>query len=208
MRPEGVKVGEHGHRAFDKGKVVAIRTAFPRPANFRGNPRQPDVVKKSGGIFYERVVLVLLHEGIVLGWLHVVEAGGVRDANAGNAVVSQADGLGQSGPDIDHVGNDGVPVEGAGALQGGVKGLAVIMGHLLAGEAGEFGGKLSDERADRDAVRLFVAHGGDIASEAFLIKLFGIHARFNRCGIDARSRPWPGYFPAGCPAARYGRRSK
>ena len=148
-------------------------------ADLGGDARQPDVVEEAGRVVDQRVVFVGAHEGLVLGRLDVVEAGGVRDVDAGDAVVAQPDGLRQAGPDIDHVRHDGVPVEILGGLDGRLEGLVVIVGDLLAGVAGVLGGELGDERPDRDHVRLLVAHGGDVAVEALLVELLGVHNRIH-----------------------------
>ena len=51
------------------------------------------------------------------------------------------------------------------------------MGHLLAGVAGVLGRELGHERPDGDHVRLLVAHRGDVAVEALLVELLGVHNR-------------------------------
>ncbi len=49
------------------------------------------------------------------------------------------------------------------------------MANLLAGVAGVLGDELRHERADGNLVGLLVAEGGDVAGEAFLVKLFRVH---------------------------------
>ena len=99
----------------------------------------------------------------------------MRDADAGNAVIAQPDRLRQPRPHIDHVRHDGFPAEILGGLDGRLEGLVVVVGDFLAGVAGVLGGELGDEGPDRDHVRLLVAHGGDVAVEAFLVELFRVH---------------------------------
>ena len=102
-----------------------------RPDRF-GDTRQPDVVQKAGRVLDQLIVLVRLHERVVLGRLEVLEAHVGRHVDTGHAVVPQADALGQAGPDVDHVGHDGIPVEVGGTLAGRVKRLRVVVRQFLA----------------------------------------------------------------------------
>jgi hypothetical protein len=105
----------------------------------------------------------------------------VRNADAGNAVVPQSGGLRQSGPHINHVGHDGVPLKIPGGADGRFEGLGVVVRHLLAGEAGMACRELGDKGADGHAIGFLVAQGRDVAAEAFLVKLLGVHFRKVRC---------------------------
>ena len=99
----------------------------------------------------------------------------MRYADAGNPVVAQSRRLREAGPDIDHVGHNGVPIEFLGALHRRLKGEVVIVRDLLAGHAGVLRRELGDERADGNLVRLFVAEGREVTREALLIKLVCVH---------------------------------
>jgi hypothetical protein len=111
----------------------------------------------------------------------------MRNTDARNAVVTQADGLCQAGPDINHVRHDGVPVEVFGGFDGSVEGFGVIVRDLLAGVAGIFGGELGYEWPNGHRIRLLVAQGGDVTIEALLVELLGLHGEPTRANPNRRS---------------------
>ena len=94
VRPEGVEIGEHRHRAFDQGNIVSVGYRITHLAGFRGNSRKPGGVKEGGRIINQRVVFIFAHKRLVFRRLDVIEAAGVRQADARNAVVAQANRLG------------------------------------------------------------------------------------------------------------------
>ena len=175
LRSEGGEISHHCHRAFHEREVVAIRGGLADGRNFGGHARQPDVVEKARGVINQRVILILAHEGLSLGRLDKVKPRRVGDADAGNAVVTQPRRLRQAGPDINHVGNDRVPIEFLGALYRRLERQVVIVRHLLAGQAGVLRGELGHERADGNLVRLLVAQRREVACESLLIKLVCVH---------------------------------
>src|ERR1019366_6669127 len=146
----------------------------------------------------------------------------VGDADAGDTVIAQPDRLREAGPDIDHVWHDGFPAEILRGLDGRLERLVVVVGDVLASVASVFGGELGDERPDGNHVRLLVAHGGDVAVEAFLVELFHVHMAMEQCSrrtkvttskiarqtYDGCSPSRPGYNlfrRAGSPGSRAGR---
>ena len=144
---------------FTRARCPPVGGRLAGGRNVPRHARQPDIVEEGGGVVDQRVVLVRLHEGLVLRRFQILESRVGRHVESRHAVVAQPDGLGESGPDVDHVGDHGVPVEVGRAAADRLEGLAVVVGHLLVGEARVLAGELGDEGADRDAVRLLVAHG-------------------------------------------------
>ena len=98
LRAEGAKVLHHRHAALEERQVVLPRDRLARLAQFRGNPRQPDVQQKTGRVLDQLIVLVRPHEGLLLGRLAVLKTRRGRDIDAGNAIILQADRLRQPGP--------------------------------------------------------------------------------------------------------------
>ncbi len=182
LRSERAEVAQHRHRALHEGEVVAVgghRIHMTYGDYVCGDSREPYVVEESGGIIDELIVLVRLHEGVFLVGFEVLKRRIRRDINARDSVILQTDGLCQSRPYVDHVGDDGVPVEVGGALARGDKGLAEIVGHFLAGESGILGGEFRDERPYWNLVRLFVAHRRDVASEPLSVQSLRLRVRFH-----------------------------
>ena len=175
LRTEGVEVGQHRHAALHQREVVAVGRRLADARDFSRDAREPDIVEESGRIVDQDIVLILTHEGAVLRRLDVVEAGRVRNADAGNAIVPEPRRLREAGPDIDHVRHHRIPIEVLRTLDGRLEGAVVVMRDLLAGHAGVSGGELRHKRADRDPVGLLVAQRGKVAAEPFAIELGGIH---------------------------------
>jgi len=169
---EGGEVLHHGHAAFEEGEIVSQCGGLSGGDDLGGDAREPDLEEKSRWIRDERIVFIGEHEGVVFGRFAVLEGGIFGDVEAGDAVVFAADGVSETGPDINHVCDDGVPVEVRGAFACGVKGEAVIVSDLLAGVAGVFGGEFRDEGADGDAVGVFVSQGGGVSFQPVLIEGF------------------------------------
>ena len=161
-------------------RLLSYDVGSPDRRTAVAHARQPDVVEEAGRVVDQRVVLVGPHEGLLRRRLAVLEARVGGHVDARDAVVLQADRLGQPGPDVDHVGDDGVPVEIGGALPGGGKGLFVVVRHLLAGVAGVLAGELGDERPDRNHVRLLVPHGRRVAAHPGGVTLLHVQRRRRR----------------------------
>ena len=96
------------------------------------------------------------------------------DAYAGDTVVAQSGSLGETCPHIDHIWNNGVPVEILRALHGSLEGLVVIMRHILAGVPGVFSRELRNKRTNRNHIRLLVPHRRNVALHPFGVQLFHI----------------------------------
>ena len=170
LRAESVKVREHGHGTFDEREVITVGGRLADFADLRGSAGKPHVVKEGSWVIDEGVVFVGVHEGVVFGGLDVIETGGVWNAEARNAVVAQPDRLRETGPDIDHIRHYGLPAKVLSGLDSSLEGLLVIVGDLLTGVTRVLGSELGYKRPKRDHVRLLVAHGGDVAVEAFLVE--------------------------------------
>ena len=170
LRAEGAEILHHRHAALEEGKMVGRGRRLARGTDPGRHAGQPDVQQKARRVLDQGVVLVGLHVGVVLRRLAVLEARVGRDVDARNAVVFQPDRLRHAGPAVDHVRDDGIPIELGGALAGRGEGQFVVVGHLLAGIAGVLGRELGHEGPDRHHVRLAIPHRRDIAAETGLIE--------------------------------------
>ena len=88
-----------------------------------------------------------------------------------HSVVFQSYGLGQAGPYIDHIADNGVPVEIRCTLADRGKGIFVIVRYVLAGKSGIFSSKFRYERPNRYLVGLTIPHCRHISLQAFGVQL-------------------------------------
>ena len=163
MSGEITEVLQQRQTAFKEREVVAICRGLADGGHVGRDAWQPDVEQEGCWVVDEGVVFVVPHEGVLLSRLKVLKADVRGDVDAGHAVVSEPDGLREPGPDVDHVADDGVPVEVGGAFPRRGERCFVIVRDLLAGVAGIPGGELGDERADGHAIGLAVSQSGDVA---------------------------------------------
>ena len=179
LRAEGGEILHHRHPALEEGEMVGRGRRLARGAHGSGHAGQPDVQEEARRVLDQGVILLRLHVGVVLRRLAVLEAGVGGDVDAGNAVVLQPDRLRQPGPDVNHVRDDGVPIELGRALPRGGEGQFVVVGHFLAGVAGVLGRELGHERPDRHHVRLAIVQGREIAAQTGLIEALFVGRRWH-----------------------------
>ncbi len=171
---KGHEVQHHRHPALDERQIVRFGDRFPDLPDRLGHAWQPDVVEEPGGVRDQLVVLVGPHERVVFRRFQVLKAHIGRHIDPRDPVVGQVNALCQAGPHVDHVGHDGVPIEVRGAPAGGLEGLGEVMRQCLAGVSRVSAGKLRHKRANRNHVRLFVAHRRDVATEPLLVQRFHV----------------------------------
>ena len=92
----------------------------------------------------------------------------------------------ESGPDIDHIGDDGVPLVIECALSRRFKRQFVVVRQLLAVVSRMLAGEFGNERPNRNAIRFFVPHGGRITIQPFGISSFHLGHRLHSIGDGCR----------------------